>query len=88
MDDIQKAVEGVMALRPSGPVSSNRTKQQIRKAEVVKKLSDLEFQREIEMIMNGEIPDYGAHFFTNIDQSRGPRADKKNAAFNTYPSKK
>lgn len=87
MDDIQKAVEGVMALRPSGPVLSNRTKQQTRRAEVVKRLSDLEFQKEIEMIMNGEIPDYGAHFFENIDQSKGPKADKKSASFNPYPTK-
>lgn len=77
--DIQKAVDGVMALRPTE--SSTRDK---RRAETLKRMNDRQFQKEMEMIMNGEIPDYGAFFFNNNEPGMKRR---KNANFNQYLGK-
>lgn len=79
MNDIQKTVEGVMALRPSPP---NTTSQRdAKKAETLKRLSDLEFQKEMESIMQGDLPNQSAYFFNNHDASKGGR---KNLSFNPY----
>ncbi|GHW54598.1 hypothetical protein [Vibrio cholerae] len=85
MDSIQKAVDGVMALRPTESSNSqSRQKRDKRRAETLKRMNDRQFQKEMEMIMNGEIPDYGAFFFTNNEPGMKRR---KNANFNQYLGK-
>ncbi|WGY45065.1 hypothetical protein [Vibrio sp. ABG19] len=78
-DDIKTAVEGVMSLRPKGKPS--RTLDNAKRAATLQRMSELEFQKELEMIMNGEIPDYGAYFFKKFDPTKG---GSKNVRFNPY----
>ncbi|HGS4994557.1 TPA: hypothetical protein ACMDP7_001708 [Vibrio cholerae] len=83
--DIQKAVDGVMALRPTERSNSqSRQPRDKRRTETLKRMNDRQFQKEIEMIMNGEIPDYGAFFFTNNEPGMKRR---KNPNFNQYRGK-
>lgn len=83
--DIQKAVDGVMALRPTESSNSqSRQPRDKRRAETLKRMNDRQFQKEMEMIMNGEIPDYGAFFFNNNEPGMKRR---KNANFNQYRGK-
>ncbi|WP_136484659.1 hypothetical protein [Vibrio sp. H11] len=78
-EDIKTAVEGVMSLRPKGQPS--RTIDNAKRAATLQRLSELDFQKELEMIMDGEIPDYGAYFFKKFDPTKG---GSKNASFNPY----
>lgn len=78
-EDIKTAVEGVMSLRPKGKPS--RTIDNAKRAATLQRLSELEFQKELEMIMDGEIPDYGAYFFKKFDPAKG---GSKNDGFNPY----
>lgn len=78
-DEKQAAVEGIMALRPK--MKPFRTLNNAKRAATLQRMSELEFQKELEMIMNGEIPDYGAYFFKKFDPTKG---GSKNASFNPY----
>ncbi|WP_158138694.1 hypothetical protein [Vibrio metschnikovii] len=85
MTDIQKAVEGVMALRPGPSLANQRSNRDTRKAEALKRISDLEFQNEMKAIMEGDQSSKSLFFFSNTDASKGGR---KNASFNMYAGKK
>ncbi|HGE5934429.1 TPA: hypothetical protein ACGGR5_000527 [Vibrio cholerae] len=51
--DIQKAVDGVMALRPTESSNSqSRQKRDKRRAETLKRMNDRQFQKEMEMIIS------------------------------------
>lgn len=85
MTDIQKSVEGVMALRPAPSLANQRSNRDTRKTETLKRISDLEFQNEIKAIMEGDQSSKSLFFFSNTDASKGGR---KNASFNMYAGKK
>lgn len=85
MTDIQKAVEGVMALLPSPSLVSQRSNRDTRKTETLKRISDLEFQNEMKAIMEGDQSSKSLFFFSNTDASKGGR---KNASFNMYAGEK
>lgn len=86
--EVKNVASSIMALRPQ-PVASkrepSRTKEQAKRREVIKKISDLEFEREIKMIMEGEIPDYSAFFFKSHQPVKGKN---KNDTFNPYYGEK
>lgn len=79
MDSIKKAVEGVMALRPA--TTSSRDVRDSKKSEVMKRMSDLQFQKEMQSIMDGDMPSKSIYFFDNIDPNK---AYVKNIQFNAY----
>ncbi|MBF4376192.1 hypothetical protein [Vibrio anguillarum] len=84
MNNIKKAVDGVMSLRPAA--ISSRYVRDVKKAEVMKRMSDLQFQKEMQSIMDGDIPSKSIYFFDNIDPNK---AYVKNIQFNAYdPSRK
>lgn len=76
-EELTKAVEGVMALRPE-PSKRHET---TRDPSLLKRMDALQFQREMEAIMRDENPHTSAFFFTNTDASKG---GKKNLTFNPY----
>ncbi len=76
-EEKMKAVEGVMALRPASRKLSHENKN----PETMKRMSDLEFQREMTAIMNDEAPTASAYFFRNSEPQKG---GSKNSSFNSY----
>ncbi|ELV8603626.1 hypothetical protein QNE25_002445 [Vibrio vulnificus] len=76
--EIQKAVEGVMALRPAG--TKPHTTEPKRPSQL-KRMSDAQFQQEIAAIMRDEVRATSVNFFSNSDASKGGR---KNLKFNLY----
>ncbi|PNH99572.1 hypothetical protein [Vibrio diazotrophicus] len=72
-----KAVEGVMALRPA----SSKLSRENKNPETMRRMSDLEFRREVEAIMNDEAPTASAYFFRNSEPQKG---GSKNSSFNSY----
>ncbi|MCG3727294.1 hypothetical protein [Vibrio cincinnatiensis] len=77
-EQIQKAVEGIMALRPVG--TKPRTTEPKRPNQL-KRISDMQFQQELAAIMRDEECATSVYFFNNSDASKGGR---KNINFNPY----
>ncbi|MDW6016744.1 hypothetical protein SBW85_03045 [Vibrio plantisponsor] len=77
IEEKMKAVEGVMALRPA----SSKLSRENKNPETMKRMSDLEFQREMNAIMNDEAPKASAYFFRNSEPQKG---GSKNSSFNSY----
>lgn len=77
-DEIQKAVEGVMALRPKNSIHPQLKK---RSPDVVRRLNEIEFQQEMAAIADGELNGSSAYFFRN---RHAPKSSKKNQHFNPY----
>ncbi|MCA3991406.1 hypothetical protein [Vibrio vulnificus] len=77
-EEIQKSVEGVMALRPAG--TKPRTTEPKRPSQL-KRMSDAQFQQELAAIMRDEECATSVNFFSNSDASKGGR---KNLKFNPY----
>ncbi|MBY7997873.1 hypothetical protein KW438_20910 [Vibrio fluvialis] len=76
-EEINKAVDSVMELRPEPQKRHEAT----RDPSLLKRMDDLQFQREMEAIMLDENLHTSAFFFTNTDASKG---GKKNLTFNPY----
>ncbi|EGR2081278.1 hypothetical protein [Vibrio cholerae] len=72
-----KAVEAVLALRPKA--SANQREK--NNPDTLKRMSDLQFQRELMAIMNDEPVNTSAFFFRNSEPSKG---GQKNDTFNPY----
>ncbi|MCU8175834.1 hypothetical protein M2H29_13345 [Vibrio vulnificus] len=77
-EEIQKAVEGVMALRPAG--TKPRTTEPKRPSQL-KRMSDAQFQQELAAIMRDEECATSVNFFNNHDVTK---AGRKNLNFNLY----
>lgn len=76
-EEKMKALEGVMELRPT---SRERNKEHKNPA-TMKRMSDLEFRREMQAIMNDEAPNTSAFFFSTSEPQKG---GSKNSSFNAY----
>lgn len=78
-EEINKAVDGVMELRPVG---AHLPKEQPKDSTVTQRMSDVQFQQELAAIMANEPALGSAFYFRNQDVSKGGR---KNLNFNRYP---
>lgn len=79
-EEINKAVNGVMELRPAG---TRLPKDQPKDSIITQRMSDVQFQQELAAIMENEPALGSAFYFRNQDASKGGR---KNLNFNRYPS--
>ncbi|EOA6544901.1 TPA: hypothetical protein ACGU7E_003779 [Vibrio vulnificus] len=77
-EEILKAVEGVMALRPAG--ARPRTTEP-KNPHQHKRMSDMRFQQELATIMRDEEYATSVYFFNNHDVTK---AGRKNLNFNLY----
>ncbi|MFG0473743.1 hypothetical protein [Vibrio sp. YQ_10] len=78
-EEINKAVDGVMELRPAG---TRLPKDQPKDSTITQRMSDAQFQQELAAIMENEPALGSAFYFRNQDVSKGGR---KNLNFNRYP---
>ncbi|HCM0844930.1 TPA: hypothetical protein N2782_002936 [Vibrio parahaemolyticus] len=78
-EEINRAVDGVMELRPAG---THLPKEQPNNSAVKQRMSDVQFQQELAAIMENEPALGSAFYFRNHDVSKGGR---KNLNFNRYP---
>ncbi|MDW2321285.1 hypothetical protein R7127_13465 [Vibrio sp. 1159] len=78
-EEINRAVDGVMELRPTG---TRLPKEQPKDSTVTQRMSDVQFQQELAAIMKDETLVGSAFYFRNQDVSKGGR---KNLNFNRYP---
>ncbi|HCG7649472.1 TPA: hypothetical protein NJ443_003700 [Vibrio parahaemolyticus] len=78
-EEINKAVDGVMELRPAG---TRLPKDHPKDSSVTQRMSDVQFQQELAAIMENEPALGSAFYFRNQDVSKGGR---KNLNFNRYP---
>ncbi|MDW2310593.1 hypothetical protein [Vibrio sp. 1075] len=78
-EEINKAVDGVMELRPAG---TRLPKDQPKDSIITQRMSDVQFQQELAAIMENEPALGSAFYFRNQDVSKGGR---KNLNFNRYP---
>ncbi|MGY2573722.1 hypothetical protein [Vibrio sp. C8] len=74
-EEIAKAVQGVMELRPTAPRSNHEPTKSLS---VMKRMSDVQFQQELQAIMKDEPAIGSAFYFTNLD----PNKARKNMKFN------
>jgi hypothetical protein len=66
-EEIQHAVEGVMAIRPEGSGVQRERKSPV----TAKRMTDMEFQLEMAAIMRDEIPNGSAYFFNRTEPAKG-----------------
>ncbi|ENK2915727.1 hypothetical protein [Vibrio alginolyticus] len=78
-EEINRAVDGVMELRPIG---TRLPKEQPKDSAVKQRMNDVQFQKELAAIMENEPVLGSAFYFCNQDITKGGR---KNLNFNRYP---
>ncbi|WPC72963.1 hypothetical protein [Vibrio porteresiae] len=82
--DIDNAVNGIMEMRPTAIPADAKTNQTLsHRREVARRLSEIEFEREISRILEGEMPEHSAFFFKSHQPYKGK---SKNGAFNSFNS--
>ncbi|WP_331438387.1 hypothetical protein [Vibrio mytili] len=80
-EEINKAVSGIMELRPTG---GRHPKYKPKDAAVVRRMSEAQFKKELEDIMQDQGVKNSVYFFKNNDSSKKGR---KNIIFNRYKDK-